>query len=109
MYDPRLALYDPAAGGWTVTDRMTEARGLHTATRLRDGSVLVTGGGAMDLSGPSASSERYLPSAGRWIPAAAMSTPRCRHLAAPLPGGAVVVAGGAGGAASGAEAEVYRP
>jgi hypothetical protein len=87
---------------------MIQARGLHTATPLPDGGVLVTGGGAMDLSGCTASTERFMPAGRRWVPEPPMSVPRCHHVAAPLPGGAVVVAGGGAAGDAGAQAEVFR-
>jgi N-acetylneuraminic acid mutarotase len=38
-------LYDPASETWTATDDLHTGRGLHTATLLSNGDVLVTGGG----------------------------------------------------------------
>jgi hypothetical protein len=38
-------LYNPATGTWETTAEMNKPRGLHTATLLRNGQVLVTGGG----------------------------------------------------------------
>src|SRR5262245_14943825 len=37
-------LYDPATGNWTRVSRLITSRGSHTATRLRNGKVLVAGG-----------------------------------------------------------------
>ena len=37
-------LYDPASGSWMATDSLIPARFLHTATLLRNGRVLVSGG-----------------------------------------------------------------
>ena len=48
---------------WTASGEMIEARAGHTATLLRDGTVLVAGGSSKDGSdgdsGPLASAELY--------------------------------------------------
>ena len=68
-------LYDPATGNWTVTGSMHEARASHTATLLRDGTVLVAGGAA-DLDGQLvlASAELFDPASDRWTVTDSMST-----------------------------------
>ena len=53
-------LYDPAAGTFTATGSTTTTRTLHTATLLRDGTVLIAGGGAFADS-VLASAELYTP------------------------------------------------
>jgi WD40 repeat protein len=52
-------LFDPAAGTWTSTASMAEARGRHTATMLSDGRILVVGGLAGESAAPSPSAELY--------------------------------------------------
>jgi hypothetical protein len=52
-------LYDPGTASWTATASMIKAHGSHTATLLRDGTVLVTGGGQ-----DGASAELYDPGSG---------------------------------------------
>ncbi len=51
-------LYDPAAGAFTATGKMTTSRTRHTATLLADGRVLIAGGS------PDLSAEIYDPSRG---------------------------------------------
>src|SRR4030095_7675355 len=39
-----VELYDPASGTWSTTGSLTSARELHTATLLKNGTVLVAAG-----------------------------------------------------------------
>jgi hypothetical protein len=59
-------LYDPARGSWELATPMAQPRGMHSATLLRDGRVLVTGGGDPARNGPTyTSTETYAsPTAG---------------------------------------------
>jgi len=94
-------IYDPATGQWRGAMPMAVARGNHTATLLRDGRVLVAGGG-------SALAELYDPASGQWRGAGRMSTNRYGHTATLLRDGRVLVAGGfAHGAV--ASTEIYNP
>ena len=58
-------LYDPSAGKFVGTADMAEARGVHTATLLKDGRVLIAGGvsygGIGIFRGSLASAELYTP------------------------------------------------
>jgi hypothetical protein len=67
-------LYDPSTGSFTATGGMTASRELQTATLLRDGRVLVTGGiayGGIDIFyGSLSSAENYTPAA--LVPAPAL-------------------------------------
>lgn len=91
-------LYDPVPQRWTATGSTLLPREYHTATLLRDGRVLVAGGGAFagpgDFGGVSATAEIYSPQTGRWEGAAPMRSARLGHSATLLSNGKVLVAGG---------------
>jgi hypothetical protein len=52
-------VYDPSSGGFTLVGNMTTGRAFHTATLLRTGAVLLTGG-----DGASGTAELYYPAVG---------------------------------------------
>ena len=102
-------IYDPATGTWTATGSLTTGgRALHTATALRDGRVLITGGwnGSAALS----SAEIYDPAAGTFSATGSMSTARANHRQRILFDGQVLITGGfdSGGTPI-ASAEIYNP
>ena len=71
-------------------------RGGHTATRLADGGLLVTGG-TPGLGRPAEADAYLLPAGGNafeWLPAR-LITPRTGHTATRLPDGRVLIIGGA--------------
>jgi galactose oxidase-like protein len=78
---------------WKQTGAMSTMRAGHTATLLRDGTVLVVGGFNADAI--LASAERYDPASRSWSPVAPMHTARARHTATRLQDGTVLVVGGA--------------
>jgi uncharacterized delta-60 repeat protein len=92
----------------TVTESdlssMATARSSHTATRLLDGRVVVTGGRT-----GIASAEVYDPGTGTWSPTGSLATGRWVHAATLLTDGRVLVAGGWNDANVFASAEVYDP
>ena len=92
---------------WSPAASLTVGRFAHTATLLRGGKVLVTGGGDYHYAGL-ASAELYDPAANIWSPAGSMAEPRLGHTATLLPNGRVLVAGGSGGGPL-ASAELYDP
>lgn len=102
-------VFDPTSGAFTKTASPSVARAFHLAERLRDGRVLVAGGGAnrsidVPLAGAGgrteklavalADAELFDPKAGTW--AAAPSLAKARYLAAgvALDDGRVLVVGG---------------
>jgi len=95
------------SGAWSGVTSMGHVRGDHTATLLRDGRVLVVGGGVGVSNG---SAEIYDPRTGQWTMAGKMFTPRvgADHTATLLEDGTVLVAGGAS-AGSARLAELYDP
>ena len=102
-------IYDPVTGTWTTTGNLTTGgRALHTATGLRDGTILITGGwnGSTALS----SAEIYNPATGTFSATGSMTTARARHRQRILFDGRVLITGGfdSGGTPI-ASAEIYNP
>ncbi len=88
---------------------MHHARVSHTATLLRDGTVLIAGGYA---GGVSASAELYDPKRGVFTEIGGLGTARCKHTAGLLPDGRVLIAGGSdsrGWNGNLSSAEIYDP
>lgn len=77
---------------WRTTNAMAVARAGHTATLLKDGTVLVSGG--YDDNSILSSVERFNPQNGTWSVVAPMHVPRARHTATRLLDGTVLVTGG---------------
>jgi N-acetylneuraminic acid mutarotase len=103
-----------ASGGvglWSRAAGLVTGREEHTATLLRNGDVLVTGGrdGSNNVL---ASAELYHPATNRWTPSASMAASRYDHTATLLPNGNVLVLGGLAGPlpfGSLASSELYDP
>jgi Kelch motif/Galactose oxidase, central domain len=90
-------LFDPGTRRWTQTGLLETARWGHSATLLRDGTVLVTGGSAARSAGGATalrSAERYDPDGGEWHSVPAMTDARTGHTAVVLESGDVLVVGG---------------
>ncbi len=90
---PGLIQASGGPGLWTRAASLATGREEHTATLLRNGSVLIAGG--TDGRGNALrSAEIYDPKKKRWSAAASMSRPRVGHTATLLPNGKVLAAGG---------------
>src|SRR5258705_23539 len=108
---PRADVSEPSAApkrqtqvlidrSWVNTGSMDTARGLHTATLLASGKVLVAGGFNGNYL---RSAELYDPGTGKWTATGSMGSARSNHTATLLPSGKVLAAG------SSASAELYDP
>jgi hypothetical protein len=87
-----VASFDTATNQFTVAGTLLTPRTEHTATLLKDGRVLVTGGTTNALV--STDIEIFDPSTGASTLVAQMAEPRRGHVAALLQSGSVVIAGG---------------
>lgn len=79
---------------WALTEPMRADRDNGTATLLKDGRVLVTGGISPRVDPPLASAELYDPRTGRWAMTGSLRYGRAGAAAVLLPDGRVLVAGG---------------
>ncbi len=90
-------LFDPRTNQWSIGAPMSAARAIFTATLLKNGRVLVTGG-ATTYHGSSGnvttSAEIFDPRSGKWSQAASLPKPLYVQSAALMPDGRVLVAGG---------------
>jgi hypothetical protein len=111
-------LYDPDKGAFIAAGEMTTARKYHTATRLTDGRVLLTGGLKHIADSHSgtivevihlATAELYNPLSGTFSPTGDMSLGRFHHTATFLDGGEVLIAGGQTMIGTCDTAELYDP
>lgn len=107
-------LYEPSTNAFSATGPLTTARGLHTATLLADGRVLIAGGGPASwvspVGGYLSSVELYDPRTGTFSNAGSMTTTREDHTATLLADGRVLIVGGNDvGDHTVASAELYDP
>jgi N-acetylneuraminic acid mutarotase len=91
-------IYNPTTRQWTLTGSMHFGRLDHSAVRLRDGRVLVAGGGAVVNGVPRyvATAEIYHPRTGRWTMTGSMTRPHseAEWASVLLPNGKVLVPAG---------------
>lgn len=105
-------IYDPATGTWSPTGSLADARWGHTATRLRDGRVLIAGG-VDETNVTNRFAEVFDPAAAGGTgafssPGGTMRAGRYLHTANMLPSGQVLFVGGAT-ASSKQSAERFDP
>ncbi len=86
-------VFDPQTEKWTAVAPLREARWGPTMTLLRDGQVLVTGGG-IPPRGARSSAELFNPDKGTWSDAGNLKQPRNGHRAILLNDGRVLIVGG---------------
>ncbi|MCA1691343.1 MAG: hypothetical protein LC733_03745 [Actinobacteria bacterium] len=82
----------PPVGTWTQAPDLASIRGTTAAVTLRDGKVLVAGGGVGAI--PVAAAELFDPATGQWRATGALNEARRGHAAAVMADGRVLVAGG---------------
>ncbi|HQY63098.1 MAG: hypothetical protein IPF92_10170 [Myxococcales bacterium] len=87
--------YEPSTGEWASLPSLSEPRSHHTASRLRDGRVLVVGSLDYSRDGVASSVVELCASDGASCRrAASLAVPRASHTASLLPDGRLLVAGG---------------
>ena len=103
-----LSIMQATADSFATTGSLSGSRAGHTATLLRNGTVLVFGGynGSVRLN----TAELYDPASGAWSPSGALAIGRTTQTATLLPNGDVLAAGGHISAyGSTSSCEVYDP
>jgi hypothetical protein len=101
-----------STGVFTATGSMLTPRSQHTATRLNDGTVLITGGINAQSQLSLNSAEIYNPATGTFTAVSNMNSARSGHTATLLSSGKVLIAGGRQtwyGAPSAKQEEIFDP
>jgi hypothetical protein len=106
---PAAELFDPATGSFTAVPMLFGMRAGHTATLLRDGTVLIAGGRKQttELANPILETERFDPESNTFANAGTLRSYRMNHTATLLRDGRVLLAGGGDG--WGEATEIYDP
>lgn len=97
----------PPTGTWTDVPDLASVRGTTSAVVLKDGKVLVAGGGVGQI--PVAAAEVYDPGPGQWKATGSLTTARRGLQAVLLQDGRVLATGGIAGGDLLASAEIYDP
>ena len=98
-----------ATGEWSEVGPLSEARASHSATLLKDGTVLLAGGRNEDSEALS-TAEIYDPSSGTWSSTGSMEHSRSGHQAVLLDNGSVLAVGGSSESGEPlAAVEIYDP
>ena len=101
--------YNPATNTWSAAGNLLGARGMHTATWMPSGKILVVGGHS-DASTSLSTSELFDPSTLASVAAATLNYSRGQQTANLLPNGTLLVTGGVdGGSQSVCGYEIYDP
>jgi MYXO-CTERM domain-containing protein len=107
-----VEVLDPKTAEVQATAQLATARANHTATRLRDGRVLIVGGEQLADDGspiPLDTTELWEPASGGLVAGPALGVARTQHTATLLPDGRVLVAGGQESDDVSRSAEIFDP
>ena len=103
-----VEIYDPATRTFSADGALGTGRSFHTATLLKDGTILLVGGKGTDGRALD-SAEVFDPKTGKSSPTKPMSTARISASAVLLDDGTVLIVGGSDGTNMLKSAEIYDP
>jgi hypothetical protein len=104
-------IFDINTMTFTVYDQLNTGRHYHTATRLKDGRVLITGG-SNAISGVEtylSSTEIYDPATNTFTTVGSMTSPRVLHTVTLLNNGKVLIVGGGNTSGNLSSYEIFDP